>query len=160
MIQNVHSASAGMAIKKLVFFAVTAAVVFSCTPKEPIVLRQVKDVVANASSEPTLKANAIFYNPNKIRMKLRKIRVDVFVNGKKTAEIDQELKTVIPAQSEFSVPLEVKLAMKELGLMDTIFGMLGGKKLEVRYEGSLRLTYHGLPIRVPINYKDEIRIKI
>jgi LEA14-like dessication related protein len=129
-------------------------------PKEPIVLRQIKDVVADASSEPKLKAEAVFYNPNKIRMKLRKIKVDVFINGKRTAEIDQDFRTVIPAQDEFSVPLEVKLAMKELGFLDTVLGMIGGKKMEIRYVGSLKLTYHGVPVRVPVDYKSEIKIKI
>jgi hypothetical protein len=53
----------------------------------------------------------------------------------------------------------VKLALKELGFMDTLFGMLGGKKFQIEYKGFLKLTYHGFPIRVPVNYKDEIRVK-
>ena len=128
-------------------------------PKEDIVLRQIKDVVVDASSDPLLKANAIFYNPNSMRGKLKKIKVDVFVNGKKAASVDQDLKTVIPANDEFTVPIEVKLAIKELGFMDTLLGMIGGKTFEVRYEGSLKLSYHGVPINVPVNYKDEIRVR-
>ena len=129
------------------------------SPKEDIVLRQIRDVVVDATSDPMLKANAIFYNPNSMRGKLKKIDVDIFVNGKKAASVNQQLKTVIPANSEFSVPIEVKLAMKELGFMDTLLGMIGGKKFEVRYEGSLKLTYHGFPINVPVNYKDEVRVR-
>jgi LEA14-like dessication related protein len=128
-------------------------------PKEDIVLRQIRDVVVDATSDPMLKANAIFYNPNSMRGKLKKIKVDIFVNGKKSASVDQELKTVIPANDEFTVPIEVKLAMKELGFMDTLLGMIGGKTFEVRYEGSLKLSYHGVPINVPVNYKDEIKVR-
>ena len=128
-------------------------------PKEDIVLRQIKDVVVDASTDPMLKANAIFYNPNSMRGKLKKIKIDVFLNGKKAASVDQELKTVIPANDEFTVPIEVKLAIKELGFMDTLLGMIGGKTFEVRYEGALKLSYHGVPINVPVNYKDEIRIR-
>jgi LEA14-like dessication related protein len=106
-----------------------------------------------------LKANAIFYNPNSTRGKLRRINVDIFVNGKKAASVNQDLKTIIPANNEFSVPIEVKLAIKELGFMDTLLGMIGGKKFEVRYEGSLKLSYHGFPINVPVNYKDEVRVR-
>ncbi len=84
-------------------------------PKEDIVLRQIKDVVVDATSDPMLKANAIFYNPNSMRGKLKKIKVDIFLNGKKAASVDQELKTTIPANDEFTVPIEVKLAIKELG---------------------------------------------
>jgi hypothetical protein len=53
------------------------------------------------------------------RGKLKKIKVDIFLNGKKAASVDQELKTTIPANDEFTVPIEVKLAIKELGFMDT-----------------------------------------
>jgi LEA14-like dessication related protein len=128
-------------------------------PKEEIELKQIRDVVVDATTDPLLKANAIFYNPNDARGKLKKIKVDIYINGKKAGEIDQDLKTIIPPKSSFTVPIEVKLALKEFGVLDTIFSMLGGKKFEVHYQGSLRLTYHGVPIRVPVDYKDEIRLK-
>jgi LEA14-like dessication related protein len=132
----------------------------SCsTPKEDVVLRYIKDVVVDAASEPMLKANAVFYNPNNVRMRLKKINVEVYVDGKKVANVDQELKTIIPARGEFSIPLEVKLAMKELGFMDTLFGVLGGKKFKVQYKGFLKLTYHGLPVKVPVEFSDDIRVK-
>jgi LEA14-like dessication related protein len=141
------------------FFLFVISLVGCKRPKEDIVLRQIKDVVVDASTDPMLKANAIFYNPNSMRGKLKKIKVDIFLNGKKAASVDQELKTVIPANDEFTVPIEVKLAIKELGFMDTLLGMIGGKTFEVRYAGALKLSYHGVPINVPVNYKDEIRIR-
>lgn len=141
----------------LLFFAILL-LISSCTPKEPIVLRQIKEVVADATSQPTLKAEAIFYNPNNTRMQLKKIDVDIYIGGKKVGEVDQEMETLIPAHDEFTVPIEVKLAMKDFGFLDTLFGMIGGKKLEIQYKGSLKLTYHGFPIRVPVDYKDEIRL--
>lgn len=128
-------------------------------PDQDIVLRQIKDVVVDASSEPMLKANAVFYNPNRVRGRLKKIDVEIFVNGKKAASVDQKLKTVIPAAAEFTVPIEVKLALKELGFMDTLFGMIGGKTFQIHYKGSLNLSYHGLPLHVPVDYKDEARIR-
>jgi LEA14-like dessication related protein len=151
---------AGTILKNICLFIILTFVIVGCkAPKEDIVLRQIRDVVVDATSDPVLKANAIFYNPNSMRGKLKKIDVDIFVNGKKAASVNQQLKTVIPANNEFSVPIEVKLAMKELGFMDTLLGMIGGKKFEVRYEGSLKLSYHGFPINVPVSYKDEIRVR-
>ena len=128
-------------------------------PDQDIVLRHVRDVVVDATSEPMLKANAVFYNPNNVRGRIRKIDVEIFVNGKKAASVDQALKTSIPAQAEFTVPLEVKLALKEMGVMDTIFGMIGGKTFKIRYKGSLRLSYRGLPISVPVDYEDDVKIR-
>ena len=145
--------------RPLLVFLMALFVLSSCQkPEEDIVLRQIRDVVVDASSEPMLKANAIFYNPNDMRGKLKKIDVEIFVNGKKAATVDQEMKTSIPAESEFTVPLEVKLSIKELGLMDTLFGMIGGKTFKIHYKGSLKLSYRGLPINVPVDYKDDVRL--
>jgi hypothetical protein len=145
---------------RLLWFVLTVIILYGCKkPDQDIVLRDIRDVVVDATSEPMLKANAVFYNPNNIRGKLKKIDVEIFVNGKKAASVDQALKTSIPAAAEFTVPLEVKLAIKELGLMDTILGMVGGKTFNIHYKGSLKLSYHGLPINVPVDHKDDVRIR-
>ena len=43
------------------FFLFVIVLVGCKRPKEDIVLRQIKDVVVDASTDPMLKANAIFY---------------------------------------------------------------------------------------------------
>jgi LEA14-like dessication related protein len=134
--------------------------IFSCTPKEKVELRKIKDIVVDATTEPLLKANAVLYNPNKINMTLRKIDMEVFVDGKPAALINQKLKTKVPAQAEFTVPLEVKLNLKELGFFDTVLAVLGGKKMKIRYKGSIRLTYKAVPVTIPVDYQDEIRVRI
>ncbi len=147
-------------MNKIGTFALILLLAAGCQkPEEDIVLRQIKDVVVDASSSPLLKANAVFFNPNKMRGKLRKIDVEIYVNGKKAADVEQTLTTSIPANSEFTVPLEVRLAIEELGILDTILGMIGGKSLEVHYKGTLKLTYRGFPIKVPVDYKDNVRLR-
>jgi LEA14-like dessication related protein len=144
----------------LIGIALVCSLLTSCEkPNERIVLRDIRDVVVDSNTEPTLRANAVFFNPNDMHGRLRKIDVVIYVNGKRAAHVDQKLKTVIPAHGEFKVPLEVKLNIKELGFMDTLLGVLGGKKFEVRYEGKLKLTYKGFPFSVPVNYKDEVRVR-
>jgi LEA14-like dessication related protein len=146
-------------LKTSVLLGVVFMISFGCQkPKEKIVLKNIKDVVVDATTEPTLKANAIFFNPNKMKGKLKEIDVDIFVNGKKAGEVDQDYNTVIPANDEFSVPIVVKLKMKELGFTETLLGMVGGKKFEVRYQGAIRFTYRGVPIKVPVDYKDDVRL--
>jgi LEA14-like dessication related protein len=145
----------------LVSALTTGLILQSCKmPDEEIVLRDIKDVVADVSSNPTLKGNAIFYNPNNVRGKLKHISVDIYVNGKKAGKVKKDYKIVIPKKAEFQVPIEVELNIKELGTFNTILGMVGGKKFEIRYDGYLRLNYRGLPIKVPIDYKDDVRLKL
>jgi LEA14-like dessication related protein len=156
---SINSTDPGLRPLRFFAIALLLSLLSGCQkPEEDIVLRHIRDVVVDASSEPMLKANAIFYNPNKVRGRLKKIDIEIFVNGKKAASVDQSLKTSIPAAAEFTVPLEVKLALKEIGIMDTIFGMIGGKKFKIHYKGSLRLTYHGFPINVPVDYEDDVRL--
>lgn len=156
---SINSTDPGLRPLRFFAIALLLSLLSGCQkPEEDIVLRHIRDVVVDARSEPMLKANAIFYNPNKVRGRLKKIDIEIFVNGKKAASVDQSLKTSIPAAAEFTVPLEVKLALKEIGIMDTIFGMIGGKKFKIHYKGSLRLTYHGFPINVPVDYEDDVRL--
>lgn len=130
-------------------------------PEEDIVFKYVQGVVVDATDkDPRLKANAVFFNPNDMKGKLKKIELDIYIEGKKAGKVDQKLALLIPANSEFTVPLEVKLDLKEMGLMNTLFSILGAKKMDVRYVGSIRLNYRGIPINVPVDYKSEIRIKI
>ncbi len=151
-----------MIVKKVVLFFVLGYSLIDCKPpEEDIIFKQIKGVVVDASENvPRLKADAIFFNPNNMKGKLKKMELDIFVDGKKAGHVNQKLALSIPANAEFTVPVEVLLNLKELGLMSTLFSILGAKKMEVRYVGSIRLNYHGIPINVPVDYKSEIRIKI
>lgn len=143
----------------LILLFCLAAMLVGCGPKEDIEFKYVKDVIVDANTEPLLKGKAVLYNPNRQRMKLRKINVDVYVNDKKTARIDQEPSLNIPAEAEFTVPLEVKLNMKEVGFMDTLLGVMGGKKMKVRYKGTISVTYKGVPVRVPVDYESTVNFR-
>ena len=134
----------------------------TCVPEEQVVLRSIKDVVVDAGEggNARLTAVAIFYNPNRVRMKLKEINVEVLVEGKKSAHAEQKFNVDIPTQAEFSVPLEVQLSLKDMGLLDTLLSLFGGKKYEIRYVGYIRVKVHGITLKVPIDYKDEIKLKI
>ena len=148
-------------LKKTSFLFIFFLLLFSCVPKEQVVLRNIKDVIVDAGIDGNAKLNAvaIFYNPNAIRMKLKEIDVEVMVDGKKSAHARQKFNFEIPAKAEFSVPLEVQLALKEIGLLDTLLSLFGGKKYEIHYVGFVRVKVHGIVIKVPIDYKDEIKLK-
>lgn len=139
--------------------ALIMLVLGSCVPKEQIVLRSVviRQVDPGADGNPLLKADAIFYNPNTSRMRLKRIEIDVLIDDTKTARVDQHLDALIKANSEFTVPLEVQLNLKEIGLLNTIVNIFGGKKYEIRFVGNLKLKVNGFPVKVPVNYKEPFK---
>lgn len=144
-----------------IFLFLLLVLVTSCVPKEEVVLRSIKNEKLETAEDGNqiLKADAIFYNPNNVRMKLKEINVEVFVNGKKSAQAEQKFNSLIKAKSEFTVPLEVKLSLKDLGLLDTILAFLGGKKYEIRFTGYLRIKVHGFTFKVPIDHKEELSMR-
>jgi len=136
-------------------------IAFSCVPKEQVVFKGVKNITLEATQgEPVLKADALFYNPNKVKMKLKEIYVDVFVNGKPSAQVRQQVKIEIPAESDFSVPVAAQLSLKELGFLDTLVNLLGGKKYDLQYTGFVRISVHGVTLKVPFTYQEQIRLRL
>jgi LEA14-like dessication related protein len=132
----------------------------SCLPEKDIELRQIKSVVGDITDEPTLKADVIFFNPNPQKGILKRIEADVYVEGKKAARVDQQVKIKVPANGEFTIPIEIKINLKEQGVMNTLLSLIGAKKIKVRYKGHVKVIYRGLPVRVPIDREEEVRIRL
>lgn len=133
----------------------------SCGPYQPVVLKSVKNVHVESldREKAKLTADASLHNPNQLRARLKKISVNVKVDGKDAATVDQKLKSIIKPKSDFIVPIEVYISLKEFGIMDTIFSLLSGKKYKVEYKGHLRMKVGGVPVKVPIEFEDEVRLR-
>lgn len=132
-----------------------------CTrPSEAPVFKRVENVEVTkvSGTEAYLNADAYFYNPNDVKMKLRKVEVDVELEGKKIGTVEHTLKTKIPALAEFKVPLDATFNIKDVGVLKSVMSILGGKKMKVRYKGFIKVTVHGLPVKVPVDYEDEVRL--
>lgn len=144
-----------------VLFPFLALATLSCGPKEPVVFKGVKNIAVDLSEDgkPLLKGDVYLYNPNQTKLKLKEVDVVVLVDGEQSAEVKQHLNLPVPAQSDFSVPITAKLTLKEGGLLNTVFGLLGGKKYEVVFNGYIRISVHGVGIKVPVSQKQEIKLR-
>jgi LEA14-like dessication related protein len=159
MVNKIHAGSAcALLVSSLLILS--SQILTSCLPKEDIVLKQIKSVVGDISDEPTLKAEVVFFNPNPQRGTLKKIEADVFVAGKKAAVVNQKMNVKVPAHGEFTLPLEMKINLKEQGMLSTLLSLVGAKKIRVRYKGSVKVIYRGVPITVPIDREEEVRLKL
>jgi LEA14-like dessication related protein len=147
--------------KNLVILVVLGLLVSSCLPKEQVVFKSVKNLVLDGGldGEPLLKGEAVFFNPNKIQTKLKEINVDILVDGKKAARVDQQMNLVVPGKSEFTVPIQANISLKDFGLLDAVIGFFGGKSYQVQFTGYLRVSVHGIPVKVPVKYNEEVKLK-
>jgi LEA14-like dessication related protein len=147
-------------MKQILLFVLIVVAVQACAPKEPVVLREVHIRSVDLGKDgkgPVLKADAILYNPNKGSLRLKEIDLDILLNEKPAARIDQKLNAQIKGQSEFTVPLEVQLSLNDSGLLDTILSLFGGKKYDIRFTGKIKVSVGGFPVKIPVDHKDVIR---
>ncbi len=130
-------------------------------PEEAPEFKYIENVrVTNVTDkEAFLNADAVFYNPNDMAMTLRGVDVDVYIEGRDIGRIEQSDKIKIPASSDFKIPLDATFNIGDVGVLNTLLGMLGGKKLKVRYMGYIKVTMNGLPVRVPVDYEGDVRLR-
>jgi hypothetical protein len=133
----------------------------SCAPKQQIVFRKALNIRFEAvNKQPVLKADLVFFNPNKDNAKLKRIDMKILVEDKTAGIVDQTLNQKIMGDSEFSVPIEIKLNLKEMGLLDTLINLFGGKKYKVHMVGKVRVSVNGFAISVPVDQEEELRIRM
>jgi hypothetical protein len=147
-------------MKKL-YFLFLIFLITSCIPNKNIELRDIKNLGLETLNDGNaiLNGDAVFFNPNASRMRLKEIKIEVFVDGKKSALVDQKLSALARGNSEFTIPVKVQLSLQEFGLKETLLSLFGGKKYEIHYKGFLRANVNGWPLKVPVDYKEDFKLK-
>jgi LEA14-like dessication related protein len=146
---------------KKIYFLFLIFLIASCIPNEKIELRDIKNLALEQLDDGNaiLNGDAVFFNPNAARMRLKEIKIEVFVDGKKSALVDQKLSALARGNSEFTVPVKVQLSLKEFGLKEALRSLFGGKKYEIHYKGYLKAKVNGWPLRVPVDHKEDFKLK-
>ncbi|WP_258097616.1 LEA type 2 family protein [Marinoscillum pacificum] len=108
--------------------------------------------------EAVLSANAKFYNPNDQSIKLKQVMIDIEVDDRIVGKIDQDMKFKIPANDYFSVPLKASFNIRDLGLLNGIISVLGGKPVRVHYKGYIKVGLYGYVKKVPIDFEEDVRM--
>ncbi|MEM9857269.1 MAG: LEA type 2 family protein [Bacteroidota bacterium] len=149
-------------MRKTIWFLVVLIAIGSCkNASQSPEFRKVDNVrVAKVDGkEALLNGDAFFYNPNKASLFLKRVDIDVFLEDKRIGAINQALKMKVKGESEFKIPVDATFNVSDIGLLNGLMSLLGGKKMKVRYVGKVKLRVYGVPVAVPVDYEDEIRLK-
>lgn len=141
----------------------TVVTVSACEmPQQAPVFKNVTQVKTTkvTGANLNLTANAIFFNPNDMAMRLKGIEIDVLLEGKKVGHISQREKIRIPSKADFTVPLNVDLDLKQAGMINGIFGMLSGKKMQAEFKGYVRISKNAIVMKVPVQYSEKIKLNL
>jgi LEA14-like dessication related protein len=149
-------------MRNFIFFFALFLFLAACTrPEEIPVFKRVADIRVSkiSGTDAELNANAYFYNPNDVKMTLRKVDIVVSLEGKKIGKINHSERTKVPALSDFTIPVNATFNLNDVGVLKSILNVLGGNKMKAHYKGYIKLTVHNIPIKVPVDYEEEIRLR-
>ena len=132
--------------------------VASCGKVREFEYKGVSNIKLNVQSKPSAKADIRFFNPNNFSARLRSAEVEVLIAGKKAGEVIQEYDVAVPRKSEFTVPVEVALSLRDFSLMGALSGIMSGKPFPVQLKGKVQVVVHGVPVRIPVDHTEEIRL--
>lgn len=110
----------------------------------------------------TIKAALKFNNPNKLGGRLFLEKMHAVVNDIDLGYLkNQELK--VPAEKDFSVPLEIKLSYGQIfdskkGLLGSILSSILTNQVEVKFDGEATFKKLLITKTYPIKYAEKVKI--
>ncbi|WP_460219212.1 LEA type 2 family protein [Psychroserpens sp. MEBiC05023] len=153
-------------MRKLILLLTVCATILSCSVKEKPLFVAIEDIdLENANSRTiTLKANAIFQNPNDVGGALESDNISVFVNDVKVAHVSSE-SFKVPAKKEFTIPLRVLVSTDSIlkkentTALGSILNSLLTKEIKVQYKGDIIYKALGISYTYPVDETKMIKIK-
>ncbi len=132
----------------------------ACSMPQEVSFKNLENIKLSAVSfqekNVSLKADAIFHNPNSVKLKVKGIRAKAYIDGEEMSTIREQLETEMPAKSDFSLPVSIEIPTKKiLGNLGGLLKQLTNKKqATIKMEGAINVEVLGQEIAVPFEYEE------
>ena len=150
--------------KRFLFISIFFTLLFNCTVTEQpefIGLENIKVVNSNIQSI-TLKADALFINPNDVGGSLKTDDLKVYINETEVATVVSD-KFDVPSKKNFTIPLIVSVATDSIIDKKSLGGLLGSlisQKLKVQYKGDIKYKVLGYSSTYLVDETQELKVKL
>lgn len=111
-------------------------------------------IVSLGVKESRIRADLYYFNPNRMRLKLRSADLDVYINNKFAGKSLLDTLVQVPARDTFSVPVTVNVDMRNV--FPTAFALLLRDSVDLKLVGKLNVAKGPLTIQVPVKYSEKI----
>ena len=151
-------------LRRTIFILLFFSLVFNCSVTEQpefVGIEKIKVVNSDLKSV-TLKADALFKNPNDIGGVLKTDNLKVYINDTEVATVVSD-EFNVPSKQNFTIPLIVSVATDSIIDNKSLGGLLGSllsQKLNVRYKGSIKYKVLGYSSTYEVNEIQEVKIKL
>lgn len=113
-----------------------------------------------------ITGDCVLYNPNNVTLDLTDADLDLIIEGNRAGKVQQQLKVVMPAASEFVLPLKATMSPKEFygdkgnNLMQAAVQMLARQEIYIKYDGVIKAGkgWASVPVKVLDSVQVPVRI--
>ena len=136
----------------------------SCASIKQPVFKQLTNLKFNSwnNGNITLLADAEFENPNRYSVQLAGTDLNLSLDGKKAAQVQQEMDIKVPAAQSFKVPIKIDISTSDLSpdlLLGGAMAVLTNKKIPMHLDGSVTLKILKVKVKIPVNHDQQISPK-
>ena len=152
-------------MKQFMFFLLTVSILSCSAPEEPY-FKKLKNVSFDSVSilnplNISMQADAILHNPNALGANITGMNLELFVNGIKASDIEQDISARMSAKSDFTLPLKFKISLKDVLKDFKLSDLAKEKVLKYQLKGNLKVGVGtNLDVTLPINYEDQQELKL
>lgn len=122
-----------------------------------------KNVTLPPDLKLTFTSDAVINNPNLYTLTISKVEFDVYVDGKKSTHIKQDLEIEMAPDADFSLPLSFEVPIAEKGFFKNFKNILNGawknQSLKIRSVGDVTIRQSRVQFDIPFDYDDEYRLE-
>ena len=140
---------------------------YSCKPIEPVELKEIKNVRLSTLSDNQLKISAdiILDNPNKVKITVTKLNLDILADGIPLVYINDNLSKNLDGENESTLNITGDIDVKNLEKFLNNRGialLLGSENPSLKFKGTIEAKAYGIREIINIdfslnNFKDLVR---
>ena len=142
------------------FFLATLLLASSCTILPPT-YKKVENFKYESLGTAGFKfgTDVVFHNPNKLKFKITHLDMNVIVDGKKIAALNQNEMIAVNRKSDFNIPLKVtvKPEMTLLEALQKAADLVGKRKLDLMLGGTVEVKWFIFKKQIPLNMKETVK---
>ena len=107
-----------------------------------------------------LGADAVFYNPNRLKCSIKDIEVNVLINSKLVGVLGEKDDILIAKRSDFKIPLGISIKPEGSILDDlkTVWGIFTNKEADLSLVGQIKVKVLGITFPVPIKHQQKFNL--
>lgn len=137
---------------------------FSCLSLESVKFEKLVNtrIIGVSGQDITIQTEAQFFNPNKIKGLIKDISIDVSIKDQIVAHLMEESKVKVMKNERFTVPVKLTIKLKSLknDLLGNLINLIKTRKIELTYSGYISIRSFGIGYKIPIDYQEELEIKL